>query len=175
MINRDLVKRGFLYYLWIQASVLLVAFIFMGPLHIFLGFFLKGNARDIALALVSIVLELGICIFFFYKSKYDDKRITLKEFLKPAIIGFPIHFIVSLINGFYVYTAGVGVSEFGALWGRAILGENEIDKRKLPLWPNIVIFPIMLALILGTMILAFKMAERKHEKERRSIIGDKEN
>ena len=145
----------------------------MGPIHILIGFFFEGNLRNIASAVVSIVLELGLCVVFFYKSKYDDKRITLKEFIRPAIIGFPIHFIVSLINGFYAYTAGWGVSEFGALWGCAIIGENEIDKRELPTWPNIVIFPIMLALILGTMVLAFKMAERKHEKERISIVGDK--
>jgi hypothetical protein len=68
----------------------------MGPIHILIGFLFEGNLRNIASAVVSIVLELGLCVVFFYKSKYDDKRITLKEFIRPAIIGFPIHFIVSL-------------------------------------------------------------------------------
>ncbi len=170
---RELIKRGFLYYLWIQASILLVTFVFMGPIHILIGFFSKGNLRNVISAIIGIVLELAVCMVFFFKYKYDDKRINLNEFLKPAFFAFPIHFLVSLANGFYAYTAGWGVSEFGSLWGQVIIGENVIDKRKLPLWPNIIVFLIMLTLILGAMVLAYKMAEIKHDKNRRSIIEDK--
>ena len=171
----ELLKRGYLYYLWIQASIILVS-VLSGPLSIVARFITDNRYISTTIYAISgTIIELVLIAYFFARAKLDDKRIELKVFLKPVPTAFSIHFIVSLINGFYIYTAGPGVSDLSMIWASKIAGEYLIDKREAPLWPNIVLFVPMLLLILTSIIIGFKLAVRKQEKQRKEIIGEKSN
>ena len=174
-MKKGLLKQGFVDFLYIQLVIFAVSMFLVGPIDIFSGFIFgarKMVARRILRMVITTLFEIGIIAFLFYKKKYNDKYITKNEFLKPLTVALPLHFLVSLINGFYHYTAGAFVSELGLMWGMAIVGGVHYDKSSIPLWPNLVLTPFHLAMIIGAVWLGFYLADKKQRKERADVLGE---
>ena len=174
-MKKRLLKHGFVDFLYIQVVIFAVSMFLAGPIDIFSGFIFgarKMVARRILRMVITTLFEIGIIAFLFYKKKYNDKYITKNEFLKPLTVALPLHFLVSLINGFYHYTAGAFVSELGFMWGSALVGGEQYDKSKVPLWPNLVLTPFHLAMIIGAVWLGFYLADKKQRKERADVLGE---
>lgn len=173
-MKKELLKHGFVDFMYIQIVIFAVSMFITGPIDIFSGFIFGGRKiveRRILRTIITTLVEIGIIVLLFYKKKYNDRNISKRDFLMPLTIALPIHFLISLINGFYHYTAGAFVSELGYMWGYAIVGGVHYDKSTLPLWPNLVLTPFHIAMIIGAVLLGYTLADKKQKKERAEILG----
>ena len=173
-MKKELLKQGFVDFLYIQLVIFAVSMFISGPIDIFSGFIFGARnmvGRRILRTVLTTLVELGIIALLFYKKKYNDRNISKRDFLMPLTIALSIHFLISLINGFYHYTAGAFVSELGYMWGYSIVGGVHYDKSTLPLWPNLVLTPFHIAMIIGAVLLGYALADKKQKKEREDILG----
>ena len=176
-MKKELLKQGFIDFLYIQVVIFVVSMFISGPIDVFSGFIFGDRRmleRIILRTIIITLVEIGGILLLFYKKKYNDKYIGKKDFLMPLTIAFPMHFLLALINGFYRYTAGGFVSELGLMWGTAIVGGVHYDKSSIPLWPNLVLTPFYIAMIFGAIWLGYTLAHRRQQKEREDIIGPNE-
>lgn len=177
-MKREFIFKGIEYFALIQLVIFVASMLLTGPIDIFCGFIFDVRnmlGRQILRTILFTIVELIALCACFYKKKHNDRYISQKEFLKPLIIAFPLHFILTLINGFYHYTAGGFVSEIGLLWAKWATGIDYFAKSDAPIWPNFILSPIHIAMMFGVICLAYKLGCKKIDKEKREIIGNIQN
>lgn len=174
-MRKEFIFKGIEYFLLIQLVIFVVSMFLSGPIDIFCGFIFSSKnmlGRQILRTILDTIVELCAFCVYFYRKKCNDRYISLADFIKPLIIAFPLHFIVTLINGFYHYTAGGFVSEVGFLWAEWATGIDFFAKSDAPIWPNFILSPIHIAMIFGVICLGYKLGCRRIESERRELLGD---
>jgi len=161
--------KGLQYFLMFQVSILiamLVSLLFITPIRLFVN---NQLYQTWIFAGIALVLETVCIIICFYKEKMDFKTVGLKKFVLPCIIGMLLHTVLSYFNGFYMYTAGVSVSELGIIWQSYYLNQIVTDMREVALFRLIIPFTIILVFRIISVILGFYFAKRKIEKSKQEL------
>ncbi len=155
--------KGLQYFLMFQASILvsmLISLLFVIPIRFFVD---KEMVESCIFVVLGFVLELAAITYCFYKEKTDFKDVGLKNFVLPCIVGVFFHFILSLFNGFYMYTAGISVSELGILW-QSIASEILIrDMREVEIFRLIIPFMVVLIFRIGAVFLGYYFGKNKND------------
>lgn len=163
---RDYIKKGIVLFLKIQLAVILTVII-TTPILVVIRFITTQRIlQELILGIIGVLVELCIFIYMLRNSVIDDGFKKLKDVFRTLTISITLHFLLGLLNGFYAYTAGVGVSSLGVVWGSTIAGEFLKDRRDVPLYTVLILALAMIPLYYGASFIAFKLGISKKEKER---------
>ncbi len=162
--RKEFIKRGLLYFLYIQAIILVLSVtVVLLNIPIRMLFPKNKDLQSILFCAVGMVCEVLATAFVFRKYQLNNKT-DLKDFIKPCIIAYPLHFLLSLINGFYLYTAGIGASEFALYLASIVIGKDVI-RQNMPIYFDILVFIPALALKFGGVLLGFYLAKKNGKRD----------
>ena len=153
---REYVKCSGYYFLMLQLltlAALLIDILF----NFVFAFFVKDVFLFLSIEIVIGILVEPVLAFAFIKRQVG-KRTTLKEILIPFGVALVLHFLVALINRFYVYTAGVAANSAARLWEAAVRGQSVVMK-DVALWRSILTFLPIQALLFLSAYLAYRRAK----------------
>ena len=156
--------KGLQCFLMFQVSIVIAMFVsllFIIPIRLFVENQLYETWIFAGIALVLETVCITIC---FYKEKIDFKTVGLKKFMAPCIIGVILHFALSCLNRFYMYTAGASVSELGVLWQSYSSAYIITDMREVEIFRLVIPFIIILFFRISCVLLGFYFGKRKIEK-----------
>lgn len=164
------VKAIALYFVKIQLCII-VSIIISIPVMITIRFFEHDQTIQTGIyGIVSVIIEFLCYSFMFYKEKYNDKTLELSFLLKATSLALIPHFILSLINRFYDYTIGPGVSSLAHFWGSLNAGEYLYKLSDVPLYTFLVLSIPMMALIVLSAYLGFRWGDKILQKERNELF-----
>ncbi len=153
-----------IYFLYIQTIVLVLS-VTAWIINIPIKMILPDNS-DLQLLLISvfgIVCEIVATILVFRNQQKNEKT-SFGKFAMPCILAYFFHFLISFINGFYVYTAGIGSSYLAQFLAEVAAGKS-IIRSEVPIYFDILIFIPMLVLKFGGAFLGFHIANLKRAEE----------
>ncbi len=156
-----LIKSGLLYFLFIQLIALLtlvISIFLITPIRLI---FNATMSQNYCICIAEIISELLITVIIFYKYQKSEK-LSFPEFALPCIIAYPLHFLLSILNGFYIYTAGSASTLSDLLW--SISAGTVVAHADIPAYFNILIFTIMLILKFTCLVIIF-IITKKGEKQ----------
>ena len=144
---KDSLKTVGYYFLTLQLHVIAVLLIQI-LLQLVLSFFLRDEVLFLTVEMaVGLVAELFLCAWFI--KRQVGKRTTSREILLPFLVALVLHFLVALINTFYVYTAGVAANAAARIWETVVRGESVVMK-DVAFWRRVLTFlPVQLLLALS--------------------------
>ena len=128
------------------------------------------NLQDAIYGIIGLLLECGMLIYIFYKDKKDDRNLEQSFVIKTISFALIPHFVLSLCFQFYAYIAGVGVQYLSNVWGSIVAGEYLKDHRDVPLYMSVVLMIPMMALIVLSTYLGFKLGDKKIKKEHKDFV-----
>ena len=128
------------------------------------------NLQDAIYGIIGLLLECGMLIYIFYKDKKDDRNLEQSFVIKTISFALIPHFVLSLCFQFYAYITGVGVQYLSNAWGSIVVGEYLKDHRDVPLYMSIVLMIPMMALIVLSVYLGFKLGDKKLKKEHDDFV-----
>lgn len=167
---QKIIKRAALSALVMQVCIFLmahvVAFLYI-PIRMILS---ERLIQDAVFGVITLVIEFLVMITWMKRTKQNNRNLQLREMVFSILIAFSLHFLISLINGFYVYTAGSGVATLGHVFFCAVSGQYTNDHRAVPLYFFLIVFAFKLLAMFPLCILGFHLGEKKSAKERNSIL-----
>lgn len=159
------IKQVLFYFSKIQLAVV-ISFIISLPFLILIRFVTDiRTLQDVIWGVIGLLLEVGAIIYFFYKEKKDDRSLEQSFVLKTISFALIPHFVLSLCFQFYAYISGVGVQYLSNAWGSIVAGEYLKDHRDVPIYMSVVLMIPMMALIVLSTYIGFKLGDKKIEKE----------
>lgn len=164
------IVKGLQYFAMFQASIfasMLILLLFMIPIRLV---FQNEILQLWLFAALGFVIEIIAITYCFYKEKIDFKTVGFLDFISPCIIGVFLHFVLSYLNGFYMYTAGASVSESGVLWQSYVSEILITDMREVALFRLIIPFVIILIFRIGAVILGYYLGKRKLDKLKQELL-----
>ena len=169
------IRAVLLYFGKIQFAVL-VSLIISIPLITLIRLFTDiRTLQDAIWSIIGLLLECGILIYIFYKDKKDDRNLEQSFVIKTISFALIPHFILSLCFRFYAYIAGVGVQYLSNVWGSVVAGEYLKDHRDVPLYMSVMLMIPMMALIVLSTYLGFKLGDKKIKKEHEDFVKNHGN
>ena len=164
------IKNVLLYFGKIQLAVA-ISLIISLPLLILIRFVTNIQTLQNAIwGAVGFLLEIGALIYIFYKEKKDDRHLEQSFVLKTISFALIPHFLLSLCFQFYAYVAGVGGQYLSNAWGSIVAGEYLKDHRDVPLYMSVVLMIPMMALIVLSTYIGFKLGDKKIKKEHDAFL-----
>lgn len=171
---KNFILKGLQYFLMFQVSILvamIISLLFVTPIR----FFVESKVVESGImAVVGFVLEMVFIIFCFFKEKVEFKNISLIKFVSPCVFAVFLHSIISYINGFYMYIAGISVSESGIIW-QNYYSEYEYvitDMREVELFRLIIPFVIISIFRIGAVFLGYYFGKQKNDKFKQELIKE---
>ncbi|MBR6572206.1 MAG: hypothetical protein IKK77_00605 [Clostridia bacterium] len=166
------IGKGLQYFAMFQASIfasMLILLLFMTPIR----FVVENEIIQLWIfAALGFVIEIIAITYCFYKEKIDFKTVGFLDFISPCIIGVFLHFVLSYLNGFHMYTAGASVSESGILWQSYVSEILITDMREVALFRLIIPFVIILTFRIGAVILGYYLGKKKVDKTRQELLEE---
>lgn len=164
------IVKGLQYFAMFQASIfvsMLILLLFMTPIR----FVVENEILQLWIfAALGFVIEIIAITYCFYKEKIDFKTVGFLDFISPCVIGVFLHFVLSYLNGFHMYTAGASVSESGVLW-QSYMSEILItDMREVAFFRLVIPFVIILIFRIGAVILGYYLGKRKLDKLKEEFV-----
>ena len=164
------IKDVLLYFGKIQFAVV-ISFIISIPFMTLIRFFTDiRTLQDVIWGIIGLLLECGMLIYIFYKEKKEDRSLDKGFVIKTISFALIPHFILSLCFQFYSYISGVGVQYLSHAWGSIVAGEYLKDHRDVPLYMSIVLMIPMMALIVLSTYIGFKLGDKKIKKEHDAFL-----
>ena len=164
------IKDVLLYFGKIQFAVV-ISLIISLPFLILIRFVTDiRTLQDAIWGAIGLLLEIGALIYIFYKEKKDDRSLEQSFVLKTISFALIPHFLLSLCFQFYSYVAGIGVQYLSHAWGSIVAGEYLKDHRDVPLYMSVVLMIPMMALIVLSVYLGFKLGDKKLKKEHDDFV-----
>ncbi len=164
------IGKGLQYFAMFQASIfvsMLILLLFMIPVRLVV----ENEILQLWIfAVLSFVIEIIAITYCFYKEKIDFKTVGFLDFISPCIIGVFLHFVLSYLNGFYMYTAGASVSESGILWQSYVSEILITDLSEVALFRLIIPFVVFLIFRIGAVILGYYLGKRKLDKIKQELL-----
>ena len=168
---KRIVAEGALLTLEIQAYTLLMSFL-LPLLYVPLRMLISDSLiQDFVFGVIALMVETVVILFHFKRIKLNNRNKSLREFLLPLPLTFFVHFLIALLNGFYMYTAGSGVATLGRAAWCIKTGEYIIEHAAVPTYLFLILFACKLVIMLLFSILGYCSGKKKLEKERVAIIG----
>ena len=169
---KNFILKGLQYFLMFQVSILaamLISLLFVIPIR----FFSESKVLEsILLVALGFVLEMVFIIFCFFKEKVEFKNISLIKFVSPGILAVFLHSIISYLNGFYMYIAGISVSETGIIWQNYHSEHLITDMREVETFRLIIPFVIILIFRIGAVFLGYYFGKKKIDKFKQNLIKE---
>mgnify|MGYP006923191547 CR=1 FL=1 len=159
-------KNSGYYFLKIVIAILLVLLVVNFPTVLILrGVVYDEFTQDCILVCVDLVMEIAILVIGFCFD-WKDTRESLRYYLLPCAIVFPVHFLISLINGFYPYTAGQQVSTLGMMITGLQSGNygTIYSPGQVPTSTYVLVYLGMTLLRIGAIVLAYYISRKKKAK-----------
>lgn len=164
------IVKGLQYFAMFQASIfasMLIALLFEIPIRLVC----QNEILQLWIfAALGFVIEIIAITYCFYKEKIDFKTVGFLDFISPCVIGAFLHFVLSYLNGFHMYTAGASVSESGILWQSYVSEILITDMREVALFRLIIPFVIILIFRIGAVILGYFLGKRKVDKLKEEFV-----
>lgn len=159
------IKQVLFYFSKIQLAVV-ISFIISIPFITLIRFFTDiRTLQDVIWGIIGLLLECGVLIYIFYKEKKEDRSLDQGFVIKTISFALIPHFILSLCFQFYSYISGVGVQYLSNAWGSIVAGEYLKDHRDVPIYMSVVLMIPMMALIVLSTYIGFKLGDKKIKKE----------
>lgn len=163
--------KGVLFYFGKIQLCVLVSLIISLPLLILIRFFTDNKIlENLIFGILGLVIEFSVLLFTFSREKINDKLLNCSFVIKTTLLALIPHFILSLCFKFYMYIAGVGVSSLGLFWGSMVANMYLKEHSAVPLYMYIALMIPMMALIVLSSYLGFKLGDKKIQKEREMLL-----
>ena len=174
----DFIKTSFFYFLKIE--LLLFTYVYLcSPLLLAVFLFLpqiQGSVYTyLANGICGVIVELLMIFLIFYFDFCNNKKIELKPIFLSLVTALVLQFAVASINYFYHYTAGMGITYISEFFYAKITGDVPLTPNYLPIYYYIIATFAMDILRISAVLGAFALAKSKHKKERKEILGTKQN
>ena len=158
---KETIKCSGYYFLVIQLHVLatvLANFL----LEFVLAFFLKDLLWFLIVEIViGLFTELLLC--FLFARRQTGKRTSLQEIFVPFVFALVLHFLLALVNKFYVYTAGVAANTVARFWETVVRAEPVVMV-DVAFWRRIVSFLPVQFLLCGAFYLGYRNGKKSEKK-----------
>lgn len=151
----------------LQVAILLAmvfSLLFVTPIRFFIG---NKIIQSAILVSIGFILEISLIIFFFYKEKLDFKNTGLIKFISPCVLAAIIHSVISYFNGFYMYIAGISVSEMGILWENCCSQYLITDMRQVQPFRLTISFIVVLLFRILAVFLGYYFGKKKIDKNKK--------
>lgn len=169
---KRIVAEGALLTLEIQAYTLLMSFL-LPLLYVPIRMLVSDSLiQDVVFGVIALMVETVVVFFHFKRIKLNNRNKPMREMLLPMSLAYTLHFFISLINGFYLYTAGSGVATLGRAAWCIKTGEYTNEHATVPTYPFLLFFACKLIVLFLFSILGYYSGKKKLEKERAAIIGN---
>ncbi len=169
---KSFIVKGVQYFFMLQASILIAMLVVTLLLVIPIRFIIESTIGQLwVMVALGFALETAFILFCFYKEKMEFKRVSLSKFVSPCIIAVILHSALSAVNGFYMYTAGISVSELGIIWESYCSKTIIKDMRDVELFRLIIPFVIILAFRIGTVFLSYYIGKKRIDRAKRKLVN----
>lgn len=177
-MRKNLIKTALVYLMYLYVPILLSVFSSGIPIVI-TRFIIKnsGLVEDIVLIIWGLLIETAVLILMFYRLKYNDRSIGKRDFLTPLLPALIISLVISMMNSFFPYTAGMLVTCGGTLVGRLMNVSQEhimISPFDVPSYVFFILFGVRIVITVAAVSHAYNFASKKLSKEREELLGSKD-
>ena len=174
----DFIKTSFFYFL--KTELLLFINVYLcAPLLLMVFLFLPQIQDTVYTGLTNGICggitELLMIFLIFYFDFCNNRKIELKPIFLSFATALVLQFAVACINYFYHYTAGMGVTYISEFFYAKITGNVPLTPNSLPIYYYFIATFAMDILRLSAVLGAFASAKSKHKKERKEILGTRDN
>ena len=172
---RELAKTSFLHLLRLFLAITLSP-IFIVPMQLIASLSfpdaLSGIARTLFFAVCGGCIELVLLFSLFYGDLYNNKNAVLANSLLALCVALIFQLLIACINHFYVYTGGWCVSNAGTFLCM-LKGEVPQTPEEVPTVYYLILTAVFNIFRVSSLLLAYRLAKRKHASERKEILGIK--
>lgn len=167
---KSILKQSLLLFIQIQLYIF-IAQLILAPIGVLIGLILDDIAEQIMLGVTAFILKFVACFLIFYRKKYDNKNMTMKYILKVLLISLAFHLLLVLIFHFQAIFSGTDISIFAKLWANATVPQYQLSKeyKDIPIYIFLVLSIAEFLSIIGSAVLGYSLAGKKHNKERNEL------